>query len=436
MKLVREVHPLKIRFLFVFFLSLISFTSIAHADTLQQQIDKTPAGGTLTLFDRDYMETAVIKKPITIVGGEKTALMSDSEKPVLTIENTQQVTIKGLRFLQSTSAIAVKKSKKITLDQLEMVQMFSGVQVYDSERVMIKGLTLRGLDGQYASKGYGLAVYRSEQVTLQNNNVTLVQDAYYLEKTKDVVVKNNVATESRYGLHFMYADGIKAENNTLQRNVTGIMLMLAKNATLRHNKISIQWDWNSSGFTLYNAENIVAEHNIFSGNRTAILSQTLKNATIRKNVFSSNQTAIEFTASDEDNVVVDNDFVGNILNIRSDGSDSKIHHNYYDDYDGTDLDEDGIGDTKYVALQSFGQWMVREPAYQYFIESPSVVLLNRMDQQTNKVEQNQLVDDTPVIKPTSDFSERQNTIHIVSLLFGLLMLGGAIYLWRKGVRIG
>lgn len=423
-----------IRFWLFFFLGLVSFTGVANADTLQQQIDKTPSGGTLTLFDRDYMETAVIKKPITIVGGEKTALMSDSEKPVFTIQNTKDVTLKGLRFLQSTSAVEVKKSHHITLAELEMVQMFSGVQVYDSQNVMIKGLTLRGLDGQYASKGYGLAVYRSENVTLKENDVTLVQDAYYLEKTKDVVVKDNVATDSRYGLHFMYADGIEAERNTLQRNVTGIMLMLAKNATLRHNTISIQWDWNSSGFTLYNAENIVAEHNVFSGNRTGILSQTLKNATIRKNVFSSNQTAIVFTSSDAQNVVEQNDFVGNILNIRSDGSDSQIQHNYYDDYDGTDLDEDGIGDTKYVALQSFGQWMVREPAYQYFIESPSVVLLNRMDQQTNKVEKNDLVDQTPVIAPTSDFADEKNRFHIVTLLIGLLMLGSAIYLWRKGVR--
>src|SRR5690606_37699727 len=115
------------------------------------------------------------------------------------------------------------------------------------------------------------------------------------------------------------------------------------------------------------AENIVAENNVFSGNRTGILSQTLKNAQIQHNIFSSNQTAIEFTAADKNNTVTNNDFVGNILNIRSDGSDSRIDKNYYDDYDGNDIDDNGVGDTNYVALQSFGQWMVREPAYQYFI---------------------------------------------------------------------
>lgn len=420
-------------FLMAFFVSLLFFALPASADTLQQQIDKTPEGGTLKLFDRDYMETAVINKPITITGGEETLLMSDSDKPVFTIKNATDVTLKGLRFLQSGSAVVVKNSSHVKLDGLEMIQMFSGVQVYDSTDVTIKGLTLKGIDGQFASKGYGLAVFKSNDIELTHNNVTSVQDAYYLEHTKNVTVTDNIATDSRYGLHFMYADGIKAERNTLTRNVTGIMLMLAKNAELRHNKISIQWDWNSSGFTLYNAENIVAEKNIFSGNRTGILSQTLTNAQIRQNVFSSNQTAIEFTAADKNNTVEGNDFVGNILNIRSDGSDSIIDKNYYDDYGGNDIDENGVGDTKYVALQSFGQWMVREPAYQYFIESPAVVMLNQMDKQTNRVEKNQLVDSTPMMEPTSDFKKKQS-FHLWALLVGVIMLGGAIFIWRKGVK--
>lgn len=421
------------QFWVAFFAMLLLFALPVKADTLQQQIDKTPEGGTLTLFEREYMETAVIRKPITIVGGEGTQLMSDGDKPVLTIKDTNDVRLKGLHFLQSGSAVVVKNSSQIVLDDLDMIQMFSGVQVYDSKDVTIEHLTLKGIDGQFASKGYGLAVFKSSDIRLAHNEVTSVQDAYYLEHTKDVTVTNNVATDSRYGLHFMYADGIKAEHNTLQQNVTGIMLMLAKNASLQYNNISLQWDWNSSGFTLYNAENIVAKNNIFSGNRTGILSQTLKNAHIQHNVFSSNQTAIEFTAADKNNIVSENDFIGNILNIRSDGSDSIIDKNYYDEYGGDDIDSNGVGDTSYVALQSFGQWMVREPAYQYFIESPAVVMLNQMDKQTNRIEKNQLVDRTPMMAPTSDF-KKEHAFHLWALIIGVIMLGGAIFLWRKGVK--
>lgn len=421
------------RFLWALFISLLAFSVPAYADTLQQQIDETPAGGTLTLFNREYMETAVIKKPITIVGGEGTQLMADSTKPVLTIKNARDVTLKNLRFLQSTTAVVVKNGENITMDGVEMVQMFSGVQVYDSKNVTIKGLTLRGIDGQFASKGYGLAMFKSENITLQNNDVTSVQDAFYLEHTKNVTVKDNVATDSRYGLHFMYADGIEATNNQVENNVTGVMLMLTKNAVLRHNEVRKQWNWQSSGFTLYNAENITVEHNTFDGNRTGILSQTLQNAEISHNIFTSNQTAIEFTSADKQNSVTHNDFTGNILNIRSDGSDSIIDHNYYDDYNGSDIDGDGIGDTTYSSLQSFGQWMVRKPSYQYFVESPAVVMLNEMDQQTNRIEKNQLVDVSPVMNAT-ETPDKERHIHIWSLLFGLVMLGGAIYLYRKGVQ--
>lgn len=421
------------RFLWAFLISLLAFSVPAYADTLQEQIDDTPAGGTLKLFNRSYMETAVIKKPITIVGGGGTQLMADSTKPIFTIKNTRDVTLKNMSFLQSTTAIIVKNGENVQLEGIEMIRMFSGVQVYDSKNVHIEGLTLRGIDGQFASKGYGLAMFKSENITLQHNDVTSVQDAYYLEHTKNVKVNDNVATDSRYGLHFMYADGIEATNNKLENNVTGVMLMLAKNAVLRHNDVRKQWNWQSSGFTLYNAENITVEHNTFDGNRTGILSQTLKQARISHNVFTSNQTAIEFTSADQQNSVTHNDFTGNILNIRSDGSDTTIDHNYYDDYSGTDIDGDGIGDTTYSSLQSFGQWMVRKPSYQYFVESPAVVMLNEMDQQTNRIEKNQLVDASPVMEAKETTKEARH-IHIWSLLIGLIMLGGAIYLYRKGVQ--
>lgn len=431
--IVRGGVVVRSRFLWTLLLGLFMWTIPAHAESLQQQIDKTPSGGTLTLFDRQYMETAVVRKPITIVGGDGTQLMADSTKPVLTIKGARDVTLKNLHFLQSSTAVVVKNSENVVMDNIEMIQMFSGVQVYDSKNVTIKQLTLRGLDGQFASKGYGLAMYKSEDITLEHNDVTSVQDAYYLEHTKRVKVNHNAATDSRYGLHFMYADGVEATHNELENNITGVMLMLAKNATLRDNVVRKQWDWNSSGFTLYNASNITVERNTFHGNRTAILSQTLQNATIRHNVFTSNQTAIEFTSADKANTVKQNDFIGNILNIRSDGSETIIDHNYYDDYNGTDIDENGIGDTSYTALQSFGQWMVREPAYQYFVESPAVVMLNEMDKQTNRVEKDQLVDASPVMTTTTAKPERR--LHIWSLIFGVLMLSSAIYLYRKGVSV-
>lgn len=425
---------MKWRFLIAFVISLIGFSAQANAATLQEQIDKTPAGGTIKLFDRVYQEKVTIKKPITIIGSEKTMMRAGYDHTLITIEDTKDVTLKNLKFSRSKSAVDVKNSSQITIVDSKMVYMFSGVNIRNSKDITVDNFYMRGIDGQYASKGTGIAAYDSENINISNSFITEVLDAYYLERVTGSEIINNKATYSRYGLHYMYGKDIYARDNLLENNVTGIMLMIAEDALLEKNTIQYQSDWNSSGFTLYNAENIVTKNNQLIGNRTAISSQNMKHSTIVDNVFLTNQTAVEFTGSEKDNTVHNNDFLGNILNIRSDGTSSDITSNYYDDYSGFDVDGDSFGDEKYVALQSFGQWMVREPAYQYFTESPSVVLLNEMDQQTNKTETNQLVDTKPLMKAISD-QEKEQSINIWLILVGAIIFLGGLYGWRRSIRI-
>lgn len=61
-----------------------------------------------------------------------------------------------------------------------------------------------------------------------------------------------------------------------------------------------------------------------------------------------------------DFAVTDNQFYGNILTVRSDKERLQLANNFYDDYSGHDYDGDGIGDTPYIATNSFGQWMVKK----------------------------------------------------------------------------
>ena len=151
------------------------------------------------------------------------------------------------------------------------------------------------------------------------------------------------------------------------------------------------------------------------------------------NTLHMNQTALESIRSDESNIARQNQFVGNLVNVRSDQQGLTLQQNYYDDYSGIDLDDDGIGDEAYVALQSFGQWMVRKPVYQYFIESPSVVLLNTIDKQTNHTTKELLVDTTP----QTVINKEQNIalqLDVFQLLSGMLLFVSCVFMYRRSVR--
>ena len=92
-----------------------------------------------------------------------------------------------------------------------------------------------------------------------------------------------------------------------------------------------------------------------------------------------------------------NEFHSNILAVRTDSAGVNLNHNFYDDYSGKDYDGDEIGDTEYIATNSFGQWMVRKPVYQYFMESPSVVTLNMMDTEVSGNNKLIIVDENPIV---------------------------------------
>ena len=115
--------------------------------------------------------------------------------------------------------------------------------------------------------------------------------------------------------------------------------------------------------------------------------------------------------------------------MRTDQAGVQLSHNFYDDYSGRDYDGDGIGDTTHITMNSFGQWMVRKPVYQYFIESPSVVTLNLMDTEVVDEDSAIQIDESPVV-----MEKRTNlSLSLNGWQFGgsLVVLLAILYVRRK-----
>ncbi|CAM5671967.1 Copper-binding protein OS=Lysinibacillus sphaericus OX=1421 GN=LS41612_03005 PE=4 SV=1 [Lysinibacillus sphaericus] len=69
--------------------------------------------------------------------------------------------------------------------------------------------------------------------------------------------------------------------------------------------------------------------------------------------------------------------------------------------------------------------------YQYFVESPSVVLLTSLDQQINKSARTVLVDETP--KLMKDQSVKKVDMDIAQFLLGLFFILSSVWLWKRGL---
>ncbi|WP_456960557.1 right-handed parallel beta-helix repeat-containing protein [Lysinibacillus sp. TE18511] len=419
----------KIGFALLFFL-FISQTVYADFD-VQHAIDAAKPGEVVHIPAGRYHGNFIVTKPIMLKGEEGTELIAEKNEPALRIENTANITVENINLSGKNKAIVASNVDGLELHKLQIKDVHSGVHIQRSKNVRIHEVNVTGNVGHYSRKGNGLAVFKSENIMIENNTIEQVQDGIYVEDVKRIVVQRNKVTNSRYGTHFMYTSDAEALLNTYHHNVTGLMIMMTTDIHLERNTVENHVYFNGYGMLLYDVQQAKIKHNTIKNNRTGVALQKSSNVQIETNDFQMNQTALEGTKVSDDTKASNNNFTGNILTARSDKQGFKLESNYYDDYSGIDLEGNGLGDVPYVAVSSFGQWMVRQPVYQYFVESPSVILLTSLDQQINKTEKNMLVDHTPRL--AAEGTKEKNKINVVQMLLGLSLILSSLWLWKRGI---
>lgn len=165
---------------------------------------------------------------------------------------------------------------------------------------------------------------------------------------------------------------ILIDNNTFSRSFWPIFLVSSSNTTITHNKI-----YNSVmgiGLGFASSENLIEENKIsnsssygvilenLSNNNTilnndifncevGIYLQSVNSNTITENMIKYSNTNGLYGQWSNDNLIYLNSFSGNELNAYMDQGenywDNGEYGNYWDDYNGTDINDDGIGDILY-----------------------------------------------------------------------------------------
>lgn len=403
---------------------------IGYAESLQQTIDALPAGSELVLEPVVYHEAVSITKPLTITGVPGTVFRVKGENPAISIENTQDVQIRNIEIEQGDTAMLIKGSENITGEEIRISEAGQAVEVHDSRTLTFREFSVEGITGHYSAKGNGVALYDSADIQVSGSTIRHMRDGIYAEKTMNLQVNGNRVENSRYGVHLMYSGQADLSGNELSENVAGVMLMMTEDSRIQENVIREHTSPNASGMVLYEAQNIRVAGNRLSANALGLSLQKVENSQIENNKFYGNQIGMEFIRSADNNDTTGNEFTGNIVQLRSDALGGVLAGNYYDDASLLDLDEDGYGDTPYAALQSFGQWMVRKPAYQYFIEAPAVVLLNEMDRRMNSMENPVLMDAEPLATPPSE-APGNPSVSLWRLFLGAMLLAFGGLIWKK-----
>ena len=177
-------------------------------------------------------------------------------------------------------------------------------------------------------------------------------------------ISNFTIRNSGIDRRFPHNAGIKIESsenkihhNIIANNSYGLISFNGGDNQIFNNDIYSNMDY---GVFLYQNEDDVIQENKFEKNDCAIRVKGSMNITVYKNWIQHNTKGLQFCCGSRNNVAYHNIFLNNSLWHADDdaGSNNKwnksspIGGNYWDDYNGTDNNDDGFGDLPFDVVVS------------------------------------------------------------------------------------
>jgi len=352
-------------------------------ETLQQQIEKAAAGSTLVLAPGVYEGPIILSKPIRIEAPAEGAvtIVNHTDEAAIMIQS-EHAAIVGIEIVDNgvkeTAAVHVKGAHA-WLERLRITTEAHGIMLEDADDSVMINNTIHAGElsiAKLVEKGNGIDLFNSHRVRITGNSITLMHDGIYAENSEDTFIEGNYIELSRYGIHCMYTSGTVIQNNHGSMNITGSMIMAARQTKVSGNIFEKQSEnVNSQGILLFNAHESEITNNIISGNRIGFYVEYSTNNMLSDNEVSYNFIGLQLADSSQ-NTITGNQFIGNVSDATAKGSESnELRGNYWDSFAGIDADGDGYSDISYAINPFFQSLVQKRPPFQLFFRAPGIVFV-------------------------------------------------------------
>jgi nitrous oxidase accessory protein len=236
------------------------------------------------------------------------------------------------------------------------------------------------------------------------NTINGHRDGIYFEFVTNSVIWRNISTGNvRYGLHFMFSQDNSYITNLFKNNGSGVAVMYSHGVKMFNNFFEDNWGDASYGILLKDISDSYVEGNHFVKNTVGIHMEGSSRIELQRNEFINNGWAIKIQASCDDNNIEQNNFIGNTFDIGTNGSLvlNKFNRNYWDKYEGYDIDKNKIGDVPYHPVSLYSIIIDNNPAALMLFRSLIVSLLDKSEKIIPTVTPENLKDDYPLMHPLS-----------------------------------
>lgn len=377
--------------------------------SLKKAIETADEKDSIILLKGTYKEGSIIlTKSLTIIGQNNPVLEGENKYEILLISG-KNIIVKGIEFRNSGysamddyAAIKLVDCSNVTIENNSIRFAYFAIHISNTTRAIIRNNRINGIPTSEQLTGNGIHLWKSSHAIIENNYIQGHRDGIYFEFVTESQIKNNLSEKNiRYGLHFMFSNDDNYQNNTFRNNGAGVAVMYSKRVRMEKNHFEENWGASAYGILLKDITDSHIQNNTFFKNTVGIYMEGSSRIEIQKNFFKNNGWAIKVQASCDDNNFHHNNFHGNSFDVATNGTMmlNKFYNNYWDKYEGYDLNKDGIGDVSYHPVSMYAMVVEQNPTTLILMRSFIVSLLDKAEKAIPSLTPEDLVDEKPLIKP-------------------------------------
>ena len=382
-----------LKYIALYFVFLIPLSAVAvEYPLLQDLVDAAEPNSILIPPPGTYSGPVTLDYPLTIDGKNKVTIDAGGTGSGIFLD-TDGAIIRNLHLTNTgeshndiDAGVQVRGNFNVIKDNVIDNSLF-GIDLQQSDSNIIRRNTISSKDVDLGVRGDSVRLWYSFNNKIEDNVIRNSRDMVVWYSADNTIARND-SRGGRYSLHFMYSRYNDVDSNHYENNSVGIFLMYSDGVKVRNNYIAYANGPTGMGIGFKETSDVDISNNKILYCATGMyidVSPYDPETTnrIHDNVIAFTNIGIDFLNDWTGNIFERNSFKGNQTQISVAGGKTANRNvwkdNYWDDYEGFDLDKDGIGDTPYELYGYADRIWMDVPAARFLQGTPVMAVLDFLE---------------------------------------------------------
>ncbi|MDO5657136.1 MAG: nitrous oxide reductase family maturation protein NosD [Paracoccus sp. (in: a-proteobacteria)] len=382
----------------------------AGGDALQRAIAGSAPGDVLILEPGLHHGPVTIDHALTLEGREGAQIDGGGQGSVIFV-TAENVTIRGLLLTGSgnshqdidSGVLLTRTAHGALVENNRLEGNLYGVDIHGARDSIVQNNVIIGRrDHRMNSRGNGVYVWNAPGAQVIGNRIRYGRDGIFTNSSRQNVFRDNMMTDLRFAVHYMYTNDSEVSGNISVGNHLGYAMMFSDRVTITDN-LSI--NDRDHGVMLNYANGADVAGNLVTGGpeKCTFIYNAHRNLIV-DNRFEGCDIGIHFTAGSERNALTGNAFIGNRTQVKYVGTRDiewslEGRGNYWSDHPVFDLNGDGIADSRFRPNDLMDHILWSQPAAALLTGSPAVQLIRWSQANFPATLPGGVVDSFPLTRP-------------------------------------